>query len=195
MRAVDGESRLYGVGQALVGADHARSEDRAAVVGARRVAPEHRVGDDPQPVSFDAKVGEHVATALGMDDDPVEALEQALPEPAPPRRAAREQVVRSEHERGARAEQRDVELGGCEPLQVKDLGGGGPGEQPAHVPRVLERPHGNSRGLALDPARSRIERLVERVPLGVGARAEAERGGDEGDFHPARASAEASSWS
>ena len=65
------------IGEALVRPDHTERQDRRAVVGARRRARIHGVGDDAR---VDIQLGERLAPALRVDDDAIEALEQAAPE-------------------------------------------------------------------------------------------------------------------
>ena len=134
--------------------------------------------DHPQPVGWNAERLQRDPPSLGVDDDAVEAPEQAPPQPSAPRRAAREKVVRGEDERRPRPEQRHVDLRRRQPLQVEHVGGAA--HQPQHLGRVLDGLQRQPRPAA-DPARARIEGLLERVAVGGGALAEAERRRDELD--------------
>ncbi len=126
------------------------------------------MGDDAKLGVGHAEVHEHAATTFGVHDDPLEAREQRSPEPGAAGGAAREQVVRGEHERGgAGAQQEPVELRRGEPLEVQDVGFAS--EQPAHRERVLDRLHGEPEVRPADPARAGVERLVELIPGGIRA--------------------------
>ena len=110
------------------------------------------------------------------------------PEALPTRGAARKEVVRGEDERSRGAQERDVELGCREPLQVEDVGV--PAQEPPHPSRVLERLQTrHAPRFRRRPARARVERLVEGVTVGGGALAEAERRRHELDLdaRPGRA--------
>ncbi len=80
------------------------------------------MGDDPQLLRLDAELGQRVAAALAVHDDPVEAREEAAPEVGAVRGAAGEEIVRREHGRQVRPEQERVELRRGEPLHVEDVG-------------------------------------------------------------------------
>ena len=66
---------------------------------------------------------ERVATALRVHDDSLETREERPPEARSGGRPAGEQVVSREDEWRAGAQQRDVELGGGEPLEMEHVGG------------------------------------------------------------------------
>ena len=72
---VDGKRRSNSVAETLVGPDHARCEDRPAVVRPRRIAAEHRVSHDAKLRRVDAEGCERVASPLRVDDDAVEVRE------------------------------------------------------------------------------------------------------------------------
>src|SRR5439155_602785 len=83
--------------------DHAEREQCPAVVGSRRRTWVDRVGDDAR---VDPQLAKGLAPALGVHDNPIEALEQPLPEVVSRRGAARQKVVRGEDGRGAEPEWR-----------------------------------------------------------------------------------------
>src|SRR5205814_8021770 len=96
------------VAEALVRADRAEAQKRAAVVGARRVAREDRMGDDRR---VQTEAAEQLASALAVHDDAIEAREQRAPEIDLARRSAREKIVGGEDRRHTRSQQKTVELG------------------------------------------------------------------------------------
>ena len=119
----DGEDGLDRVGEALVRPDHAGREDGATVVRARWVAPEDRVGDHPQPLGRRRRTRRASrGRAPSGRRSRSNRAKSAPPQPRAPGRAARQEVVRREDERRPCAEQRDVELGRREPLEVEHVG-------------------------------------------------------------------------
>ena len=79
------------------------------------------MGDHPQPLPVDAELGERVGAALAVDDDPVEAVEDAAPEIRAVSGAAREKVVRREDRRQMRPEEIRVELRRGHPLDMEHV--------------------------------------------------------------------------
>ena len=120
-RSVDLPHDLDRVSHPLVGADDPEAEKRPPVVAPLRVAREDRVRDDAEPGGI-GQLGQLVAPALAVDDDPLEAAEEPPPEVELRGGAARQQVVRGEDERRTLAKQPVVELRRGEPLDVGDVG-------------------------------------------------------------------------
>ena len=77
--AVDGLRRLDRVADPLVRPDDPEGKECPAVVAPRRIAREDGVRDYAQPLLL-RQLGELVAAALAVDDDPLEAPEEAAPE-------------------------------------------------------------------------------------------------------------------
>ena len=114
----------------------AQREHRAAVVGPRRVARRHGVWDHAQLLVRHAERRQGLASALRVDDDPLEAAERAAPETGLAGGASRQQVVGREHERRTVAQQPRVELGHGQPLHVDDVRRRG--GEPRQAERMLE---------------------------------------------------------
>ncbi len=123
-------------------------------------------------MSVDAELEQRLAATLGVDDDRVEALEEAPPEITLPGSAPRQEVVRREHRRGAKP-QSDVGLRQRQPLHVHDV-----------RPRTAERRHDAevldrfqrqpNPGALEQPRREPVVALIARVPVGRRQVAEAE---------------------
>ena len=85
---------------------------------------------------IDTQVGQCLAPAVAVDDDSVEAGENAPPESLTRdavRRGKRSWAVKTD---GARNRKADVSLRQCEPLEVKDVGAGE--RKRAHHVHVLD---------------------------------------------------------
>jgi pantoate--beta-alanine ligase len=134
---VDSLHGLDGVSEALVGPDEAEGEHRGAVVRSGRIARVDRVRDHAQLALFDSQLREGFTTALAVDDDAVKAPEQGQPQVPLGRRSPREDVVGGEDGGPSQPEDAVVDLGGREPLVVKDLSR--PGAKPDEADGVLGR--------------------------------------------------------
>ena len=121
-RTVDGEHGLDGVLRPLVRPDEPEAERRPAVVTAVDRRPEDRVADHAHVLLGEPEVDQLSATALGVDDDALEAREQRPPHRGLRERAARDDVVRREDGGAARTEEPAIELRRAEPLDVHDVG-------------------------------------------------------------------------
>ena len=156
----------------LVRPHEAEREHRAAVVRPARVARRDGVRDHAQLLLRNAERGQGLASALGVDDDPLEAAERPAPEAGLRRRPPRQQVVGGEHERRAVAQQPRVGLRQREPLHVDDVGRSRCEARQAE--RVLEHLQRHAQPRAAEEARrERVEELAAPVAVGLGDGAEA----------------------
>ena len=111
---------------------------------------------------IDPELRKRAAAVLAVYDDPVETLEQRLPERAVRGGPPRQDVVRGEHRRDARTQQHAVELGRGQPLKVEHVRSS-PDEvdRPGHVFDDFQR--NAERRPAKDPRRDRIKRFDSSV--------------------------------
>jgi hypothetical protein len=115
-----------------------------------------------------------------MDDDPLEAAEEASPQLPLRSCSAREEVMRGEDERGPLAQQPVVDLWRRQPLDVGNVGV--PPAETGKPERMLEELDRDPQPRApKDPRAEWIEELAARVAVRLGRLAEAERRGDEVD--------------
>ena len=91
------------------------------VVIADGIAPEHRVGHDPELCRRNAERLQRAAAALAMRDDPTEASEESLPRPGLGGGSAWQEVMGGEDERSACAQQPRIDLRRGDPLEVNDV--------------------------------------------------------------------------
>ena len=75
--------------------------------------------DDPKSFRLDAELGERLPATLAVHDDPVEPREEPAPQVGAVRGAAGQEVVRRENRRQMRTEEKRVELGCGQPLEVQ----------------------------------------------------------------------------
>ena len=97
--------------------------------------------DHAQPLGV-GQLGELFETALAVHHDALEPAEESSPEIPLLRGSAGQEIVRGEDERLAKAQDAVVELGGREPLQVRDVRA--PASQSQKPDRVLEELHRDS---------------------------------------------------
>jgi len=118
-----------------------------------------------------------VSGPLAVDDDAREPAEQALPEVALARGAARQDVVGGEDERRVDAEEPVVELRSGQPLEVDDVGLAAP--EASQADRMLEQLQREAQPRAAEDARAeRVEELGATIAVRGGRLAEAERRSD-----------------
>ncbi len=175
--------RLDRIAEPLVRPDDPEGEHGATVVSPLGLARKHGVGDHPQPLPVDAELGECLGTALAVDDDPIEAVEDAAPEIRAVSGTAREKVVRREDRRQMRPEEIRVQLRRGHPLDMEHVGTDASerGEAERMLRHLDRQPQ---RGPSEDARRERIEGFAARVSLRLRRLAEAKARGDELDLSP-----------
>ena len=165
-RALDPLRRLDRVAEPLVRPDQPEAEERVPVVAPLDVAREERHRDHAQLLLGHAEVGERPEAALRVHDDPVEPVENSRRHIFVLRTdRLREQVVRREDLRPARAKEQVVDRRRREPLDVQHVAR--LREQPRHPERVLRRP---SQGSAASSAGRRARRTDRRPRSGCSRR-------------------------
>ena len=172
--------RRHGVVEALVGPDHAKREDRRAVVAARRIGREHGMSDGTDPRAVHTGLDEAGAPAVAVDDDPVEPVEERPPEAASLGCPARQEVVGREDERRAGAEEQPIGLGCRKPLEVEHVAW--QAQEPRHADGMLEGADGDAQTAVLDGRGTSVEELAADVALGPRHGAEPEVRGRKRDL-------------
>jgi Endonuclease/Exonuclease/phosphatase family len=168
------------VAEPLVRSDHPEGEHRATVVPSLRLAREHRVGDDLEPLPLDAEPGERLPAVLAVHDDTVEARKEPAPEVDAMRGSAGKQVVGRENGGQVRSEEEGIELRRRQPLDVEDVRAETAERgEPERVLGDLERQA--QRRSAEDTRRERIEELSARISVRLRHGAEAKAGRHELD--------------
>jgi endonuclease/exonuclease/phosphatase family metal-dependent hydrolase len=166
------------VSDPFIRADRAKTEQRAPVVGALRVAGEDRMWDDG---CSDAELGEAFPAALAVNDDAVEAGEKVSPEPLLSRRPPWQKIVCREDRRHPRPQQQSVQLRRREPLHVQNIRAAK--EQGRGARKVLHDLDRDAQpGAPEDPRREGVEGLAAPVAVRGRRVAEAEPRGDELDL-------------